>query len=366
MESSDAAPLLKEIFNRDRLQHFVRETIAIHPDFDGERFLSLASAGLDDLSIMQRMRQIAVAYHAVLPGPYEQAIEILWALAPRIKHGFASMVLPEYVALYGQDDFERSMEALAYFTRFGSSEFAVRHFLQRDLAGTLAVMRRWSLDENDHVRRLASEGCRPRLPWSFQLRELVADPSPVAQILETLKSDQSLYVRKSVANHLNDITKDHPEWVLARVGGWDLDNPRTAWIAKQALRTLIKRGDTRALDVFGAGRKPEVNVEAFSVEPSSLQLGGAVHITARLTSTADRPQKLIIDYAVHYVKKAGGASKKVFKWRELTIAPGASVELAIGRAVRNFTTRTHYTGRHPVELIVNGEVLATGAFDLSV
>lgn len=366
MDASDAAPLLKEIFNRDRLQHFARETAAIYPGFDGERFLSLASEGLDELSIMQRMRQIAVAYHAVLPASYEQAIEILWALAPRINHGFASMVLSEYVALYGQDDFERSMEALAYFTQFGSSEFAVRHFLQRDLPRTLAVMRGWSLDDNEHVRRLASEGCRPRLPWSFQLRELIADPSPVAQILEALKSDQSLYVRKSVANHLNDITKDHPEWVLARVGQWDLDDPRTAWIAKHALRTLIKRGDPGALALFGAGQKAEVTVDAFAVEPASLKLGGAVRITTRLTSIAARPQKLIIDYAVHYAKKAGGTSRKVFKWKELTVAPGASVELAIGRAVRDFTTRVHYAGRHPVELIVNGEVLASGAFDLSV
>lgn len=366
MEASDAAPLLKEIFNRDRLRHFARETPAIYPGFDGERFLSLASEGLDNLSIMQRMRQIAVAYHAVLPASYDQAIEILWALAPRINHGFASMVLPEYVALYGQDDFERSMAALAYFTQFGSSEFAVRHFLQRDLARTLAVMRGWSLDDNDHVRRLASEGCRPRLPWSFQLRELIADPSPVAEILETLKSDPSLYVRKSVANHLNDITKDHPDWVLAKVGEWDLDNPRTAWIAKHALRTLIKKGDSRALDLFGAGHKAEVTVEAFLVEPASLKLGGAVRITSRLMSTAAGPQKLIVDYAVHYVKKDGGASRKVFKWKELTIAPGAGVELAIGRAVRDFTTRVHYAGRHAVDLIVNGEVLASGAFDLSV
>jgi 3-methyladenine DNA glycosylase AlkC len=362
---TESAPLLKEIFNRDRLNHFARETAAIHPAFDGDRFLKLASEGLDDLGIMQRLRQIAVSFHAVLPGPFDKNFEILRALAPHINHGFASITLSEYVALYGQEHFELSMKALAFFTRFGSSEFAIRHFLQKDLARTLKVMEGWSKDDNEHVRRLSSEGCRPRLPWSFQLKTLIADPSPVAPILENLKSDPSLYVRKSVANHLNDITKDHPGWVLEKLSGWNQTDARTGWITRQALRTLIKKGDTRALHVFGAGHKAEVKVENFSVTPATLKLGGAVKITAKLASTASKPQKLVIDYAVHYVKKAGGTSKKVFKWKELMLAPGAVAELAISRAIRDFTTRIHYPGHHPVELIVNGEVLAADAFDLT-
>jgi 3-methyladenine DNA glycosylase AlkC len=364
MAETESAPLLKEIFNRARLDHFARETAAVYPAFDGERFLALTSQNLEALSIMQRLRQIALAYHAVLPGGFEKNIEILWALAPRIGHGFASITLPEYVALHGKDHFDLSMKALAYFTRFGSSEFAIRHFLQDDLARTLKVMEVWSLDDNEHVRRLASEGCRPRLPWSFQLKTLIADPSPVATILENLKSDPSLYVRKSVANHLNDITKDHPAWVFEKIADWDQQDVRTAWIMKQALRTLIKKGDARALHLFGAGHKPDVAVEAFSVTPSSLKLGGAVKIATSLRSTSPKPQKLLIDYAVHYVKKAGGTSKKVFKWKELTLAPGASAELSISRAIRDFTTRVHYAGKHPVELTVNGEVLAEGAFEL--
>lgn len=365
MAETEPAPLLKEIFNRERLRHFAIETKAVHPDFDGELFLALASNNLDDLSIMQRLRQIAVAYHGVLPGGFATNLEILRELAPRINHGFASMVLPEYVALYGQDHFDLSLDALAFFTGFGSSEFAVRHFLLKDLSRTLKVMERWSLDDNEHVRRLSSEGCRPRLPWSFQLKTLTADPSPVAPILENLKSDPSLYVRKSVANHLNDITKDHPAWVFDRIAHWDQNDPRTAWIMKQALRTLIKKGDARALHLFGAGHKAEVKVEEFSVTPSSLKLGGAVKISARLVSAGPAPQRLVIDYAVHYVKKAGGTSKKVFKWKEITLDPGRTCELTISRAIRDFTTRVHYAGRHPVELIVNGEVLAEGGFDLT-
>lgn len=366
MTETEASPLLKEIFNRERLEHFARETAAVHPAFNGERFLVLASNNLDDLSIMQRLRQLAIAYHEVLPGGFATDLEILRELAPRINHGFASMVLPEYVALHGQDHFDLSMDALAFFTRFGSSEFAVRHFLLKDLNRALEIMKRWSLDENEHVRRLSSEGCRPRLPWSFQLKALITDPSPVAPILENLRSDPSLYVRKSVANHLNDITKDHPAWVFEKIARWDRDDPRTAWIMKQALRTLIKKGDSRALHLFGAGHKADVKVEIFSVTPPSLKLGGAVKIALKLISTGETSQKLVIDYAVHYVKKAGGTSKKVFKWKEITLAPGAMAELVITRALRDFTTRVHYAGRHPVELIVNGEVLGTSAFELTI
>ncbi|MGI2030964.1 DNA alkylation repair protein [Rhizobium panacihumi] len=362
--TTEAAPLLKEIFNRARLTHFANETAAIHPGFDGERFLTLASEGLDDLSIMQRLRQIAVSFHTTLPGPYEKNIEILSALAQRISHGFASITLPEYVALYGHDHFDLSMQALAYFTRFGSSEFAIRHFLQKDMARTLQVMEGWSQDDNEHVRRLASEGCRPRLPWSFQLKPLIADPSPVSKILENLRSDPALYVRKSVANHLNDITKDHPDWVLQKIAGWNQTNTHSAWIIRQALRTLIKKGDARALHVLGAGHKAEVTVKSFAVTPSALKLGGTVKVSTHLVSTSEASQKLVVDYAVHYVKKAGGTSKKVFKWKEISLDAGTDVELSISRAIRDFTTRVHYPGRHAVELIVNGEVLTEGAFEI--
>jgi 3-methyladenine DNA glycosylase AlkC len=215
--SEENSPLLKEIFNHERLAHIARETAVISPPFDAESFMVLATENLSELGIMQRMRQVADSLHRTLPGGYTENIDVLCALAPRIDHSFASIALAEYVALYGQDDFDVSMEALRFLTRFGSAEFAIRPFLAHDLKRTLAVMAAWACDENEHVRRLASEGCRPRLPWSFQLRELIADPQPVADILETLKSDPSPYVRKSVANHLNDITKDHPGWVLGRL-----------------------------------------------------------------------------------------------------------------------------------------------------
>ncbi|MBR2690973.1 MAG: DNA alkylation repair protein [Aquamicrobium sp.] len=366
MTETQAAPALKEIFDRARLAYFARETAAIAPGFDAERFLSLATNDLDALGIMQRLRQTAVSFQATLPASYGEALEILDALAPRINHGFASIVLPEFVALFGQEHFDLSMRALHNFTRYGSAEFAIRHFLARDFERTLAVMVGWAEDDNEHVRRLASEGSRPRLPWSFNLKTLIADPAPTAPILEALKSDTSLYVRKSVANHLNDITKDNPDRVIERVRGWDLQDARTAWIVKHALRTLIKKGDARALHLIGSTGTPEVAVEHFAVKPARIQLGERIALEARMISTADSNQKLVVDYAIHYVKKSGTASRKVFKLKEIELAPAARTELSISQVVRDFTTRKHHAGHHRVELIVNGEVLSTSGFDLAL
>lgn len=362
--SQEAQPALKEIFNRERLQHLASITKAAHAPFNEASFMHHATQGLDDLGIMQRMRQVATAWHAVLPGDYNRNIEILFALAPHINHGFTSISLAEYVALYGQNDFDQSMEALHYFTRFGSSEFAIRHFLAADLPRTLGVMQTWAHDENEHVRRLSSEGCRPRLPWSFQLKALIDDPSPVMPILDNLKSDPSLYVRKSVANHLNDITKDNPALVLETVGNWPTDNSHTTWIIRQALRTLIKKGDPSALSILGVKGKAAVEIETFDVSPATVSLGENVKISTAITATGTETQKLVVDYALHYVKKAGSTAPKVFKWKELHLKPGERAELTISRAIRDFTTRTHYPGHHAVDLLINGEVKAQSNFTL--
>ncbi|WP_378952971.1 DNA alkylation repair protein [Mesorhizobium sp. ANAO-SY3R2] len=362
--ATQAAPALKEIFDRARLQHIATEMAAISPAFDAGRFMALAAGNLDDLGIMQRLRQTAVSLHGALPENFEKAIEALYELAPRIGHGFASIVLPEFVALYGKAHFELSMQALKFFTRYGSAEFAIRHFLVEDFERTLGVMRSWAHDDNEHVRRLASEGSRPRLPWSFQMKQLIFDPTPTAPILEALRNDPSLYVRKSVANHLNDISKDHPEKVVDRMSSWNLDDKYTAWIVRHALRTLIKKGDASALGLIGTTGKPLVRVEAFAVTPAAIVLGGQITLKASIVSTAEASQKLVVDYAVHYVKKAGGTSKKVFKLKEITLPPGGQKELSISQVVRDFTTRKHYPGHHQIELIVNGETLAGGGFEL--
>lgn len=364
MTADQASPALKEIFNAERLEHIAIEMTAVYPDFDAKAFLKLAKAGLADLSVMQRLARVSECLHAMLPLEYEASLEVLRTLAPRLNSGFVSMCLPHYVATYGADRFELSMDALKYFTTFGSSEFAIRHFLRSDIERSLELMRDWSLDANEHVRRLASEGCRPRLPWSFRLEQIQADPSLAANILDNLKADSSLYVRKSVANHLNDITKDHPEWVLDVIEGWSLDNKHSAWIARHALRSLIKQGNQRALAIIGAGGKPEVEILDVRVTPAVIGLGEKITLSFAIKSTVEVSQRLVIDYAIDYVKANGSTSAKVFKLKALTLAAKATEQLSRGQHIKELTTRKHYAGRHAVHIMVNGERLASTAFEI--
>lgn len=360
----DAAPALKEIFNAARIDHIARETHAVFPAFDAGHFTALCRDGLDELALMARLRRVTEALRATLPDDYHAALDVLRALAPRLDNSFVTMVLPDYVALYGQEDFDVSMEALKFFTAFGSSEFAVRHLLRRDLPRGLATMARWAHDENEHVRRLASEGSRPRLPWSFKLDAVIADPSLTQPIVDTLKADPSRYVRKSVANHLNDIARDSPDWLLDRIESWPRDDAATNWIARHALRTLVKSGDRRALALLGAGDAPDIRPVDFTVAPQSIALGDDITLSIALRSTASREQRLVIDYAVHYVKRSGATSAKVFKLRTIDLPPGELASIAHHQSIRDFTTRTHHPGLHRIDLLVNGRVMAQGAFDL--
>ncbi|MEA9389605.1 DNA alkylation repair protein [Acerihabitans sp. TG2] len=362
--SEPSFPALKEIFNHARLQHIATQITAVHADFDRQRFLAACGDGLEGLSLMARLRRVTACLHQGLPADYPQALAILRRLAPRLDNRFVTLILPEYVAMYGLDDFDLSMDTLRFFTPFGSSEFAVRPFLRQDQTRAIALMSAWAGDDNEHVRRLASEGSRPRLPWSFRLEALCADPSPMAPILTQLREDPSLYVRKSVANHLNDITKDHPDWVMDLLASWPLDRPFCAWIARHALRTLIKQGDRRALGLIGAGHVAQVSVGELSITPTDIQLGDSIRLAFRLSSTVAVPQRLVIDYRVHYVKKSGDTSAKVFKLKTLTLPAQGVMEITRTQIIRNFTTRIHYPGQHAVDILINGECLARGAFTL--
>lgn len=337
---------------------------AASPRFDRAAFLAAATSGLDALSIMERVRHIADALRPAVPADYPAALEVITVMAPRLTHGFQAVAVTEYVARYGLDDFDRSMEALAALTRFGTAEFAIRPFLALDADRALATMAGWTSSDDEHVRRLASEGARPRLPWAARVPALKADPTRAAPILEALKADPAIYVRKSVANHLNDIAKDRPDWLLDRLADWPQDDPHTAWIIRHALRTLIKQGEPRALALIGVGHGAAVTVRDFTVEPAVVRLGERIAIAAAIVSNSPESQPLVVDYRVHYARAGGKSAAKVFKWKTFDLAGGEAVALRINQTIRDFSTRRHHPGRHNVELIVNGQTMATSEFDL--
>ena len=364
MPSESHPAQLKDWFDEKRYQSIAGELAALSKPFRKKVFLQSVLEGLEERTLMQRLHQCAAAVDAALPGSFREKVEVLHSLAPKIEHGFVAIFLSDFVASFGLHDFDFSLDALREFTKHGSAEFAVRPFLIADQKRALKTMQRWAEAECEHVRRLASEGSRPRLPWGMRLPSLVADPSPSAAILEALKGDEALYVRKSVANHLNDITKDHPDWVVQRLEGWNLRDERQSWIAKHACRTLIKRGHPRALQLFGFAEGADVDA-TLTASPRSLSLGQRLGISATVTSTSRKPQRLVIDYVIHYVKASGGSAAKVFKWTETELKGGEKLELSKTQVIRDFTTRKHYSGNHQVELQINGQRVASAAFDLS-
>jgi 3-methyladenine DNA glycosylase AlkC len=339
--------------------------VAVHEQagsFDAAAFTrAVLGGGWKSLELKQRMRRISGTLAEYVPGTYRGQLKTLKRLAPRFD-GFRGLFFPDFVEVHGLDDFDASMDALEHFTRFSSSEFAVRPFIVRYGQRTMVVMRRWADDENEHVRRLASEGCRPRLPWGIALAQFKRDPSPVLPILERLRADPSEYVRRSVANNLNDIVKDHPDLVLETAKRWLGESPETDRLVKHACRTLLKRGDQRALKLFGHHDSVEVAVTAFSLSPKSVEIGTSLRFGFALRALSATPAR--IEYAIDFVNSRGGTTRKVFKVAEKPLEANTPLRIERTHRFTNFTTRTHYPGRHRIAVLVNGVERAMKRFDV--
>jgi 3-methyladenine DNA glycosylase AlkC len=358
---------------RDAAQHLQRAW----PGFDRARFTALALDGLDALELKPRARHIASALDATLPDDFDRlAATIEASLAPPRSDdtlpatgaaGLAGWIvwpLTELIAARGLAHPERALAALHALTQRWTAEWAIRPFIERHPALAFETLQRWTHDPSPHVRRLVSEGSRPRLPWGLQLRSLVADPSPTLPLLHALQDDASAYVRRSVANHLNDIAKDHPgvvaDWLAAHLPGAP---PQRVALLRHASRTLVKAGDARVLAAWGIGA-PLRGEAALTITPRRIVLGGAVTLDVVLRSTSRRAQRLVVDYAVHHVKADGSTSAKVFKGWVVELAPGEERRLAKTHAVRPISTRRYHPGRHRVTLQVNGRAAAEATFDL--
>ncbi len=355
---------LKEMFNRAYFERLAKEVGIAAPRVERAALVKDLLDGNDERELNARMRHASITLRQHLPTDFRKAVNVLKDAAQRMPKGYTALLYPDFVGQFGHDDTGFSLEALKYFTSFGSSEFAVREFFRRNAQGTLKVMRTWAEHENEHVRRLASEGSRPRLPWSFRLDAVLKDPKLTTPILERLRADDSLYVRKSVANHLNDFSKDHPTYTIGLLRTWDRSHPHTSWIAKQASRTLIKAGNVDALALFAFDSKVKVRVDDLRVEPKRLRLGDTLAFSFNVVSEAARAQQLVIDYAIHYRKAGGGTSRKVFKLKEVELGARASINVTKRQRIVDFSTRKHYPGEHMLEVMVNGKVHAQASFVL--
>ena len=348
--------------------------------FPVQAFLADMDPGFSSLALMARGRRIAQALRRHLPANYADAVDVLVrSMGPpmgldaagepdagdRPHSGFFYLPHSLFIAENGLGHFALSMQAQHALTQRFTAEFSLRRYLEHHQDATLEQLARWTADPSAHVRRLVSEGARPRLPWAPRLSAFVRDPSPTLPLLEALKDDPSSYVRRSVANHLNDIGKDHPA-ALARVArDWLAGAPPARQrLVRHALRHAVKRGDPQALSALGLGHAVQLAVRGLEIEPARPRVGETVTIAFDLHNRQKTAQRAVADLRVHYVKASGGTAPKVFKLAEVALPAGGTQRLHKKLSLTQMTTRKHYPGAHRAELLLNGRAVPLGEFDL--
>jgi|688.fasta_scaffold19370_2 3-methyladenine DNA glycosylase AlkC len=356
---------LKLMFDQTKISQLAEELANSSKQFDKKKFLrSFDTAAWNNAELKQRVTFIAEAIHELLPLDFPKSMAVLIPVSRKFSWGFFGVFFCEYVEKYGMDFWEESMHALEEFTKTSTAEFAIRKFIRKDPKHSMQQMVMWSKSENHHVRRLSSEGCRPRLPWGMKLDEFVKDPAPVLKILDRLKNDPELYVRKSVANNLNDISKDHPELVLEIAQQWAGKSSNTDWIIRHGLRTLLKGGNKKALSLFDHHDAAGLSVSELALDPKRIRIGEKLKFSFIITSehTAKVPAR--VEFAIDYMKANGKPNRKVFHVSGTPLNAGTT---AFKRQLSfaDLTTRKHHPGRHVLYVFINGETLASAEFMLN-
>lgn len=363
---------MKHFFDEQVVRGIAADLARAHPAFARDAFVADCLHGLHDLELLARGGHIADAMRRHLPEPFDEAADVIRsALGPELVrtegNGFAPFrYLPHvsFVQRYGIDHFDAALQLQYELTKRFTAEWSIRPYLERYPERTLDRLRAWAKDSNVHVRRLVSEGTRPRLPWAPRLQRFIDDPSPTLELLELLKDDPERYVQRSVANHLNDVAKDHPDLAVATCRRWAAaPSAATPFVVRHALRSLVKQGHRGALGILGVDATPRVRLSSVRL-PASIRLGEELRFGVSIGSTSADEQALVVDYALHFVKANGETRPKVFKLKRLTLAPHASVDLAAGVSFAQMSTRRHHPGAHRLEILINGVVCAQGAFEV--
>jgi len=354
---------LKNLYSHELINTLATEFKDEYAIFDAQKFTeSVLSNEWDALELKDRMRHIAAVLGKYLPSNYAEAIDILLPVSEKFS-GLEHMHFPEFIERYGLADFELSMKALEHLTSGSSSEFAIRPFIIKFPDDSMKQMTKWSQSKSDHVRRLASEGCRPRLPWAMALPEFKKDPAKVLDIILNLIDDDSLYVRRSVANNLNDISKDNPQLLIDVAKQYLGQSTDVDWVIKHACRGLLKAGDKNVLPLFGYTDANHVQVQSFKSD-SEVVIGDKLNFEFDLKSISGVLGKLRLEFVIDFVKANGKKSGKIFKISE------GEYDQSTRRVVKYFSfkpisTRKYYTGEHAISIVINGNKIATQTFKLN-
>lgn len=362
--------LLKNIINPALVQKMAINLHRAWPAFDKEAFEAAVIPALPPLALTERSKLICAQLETFLPAEFEEAAEVLLAsFGPESADVtgydvFYYLPFGMYVANNGLEHFEVSMELLCEITKRFTAEFPIRAFITHHPGRTMERLREWATHENKHVRRLVSEGTRPRLPWASRLPEFQRDPSPVLALLEVLREDSELYVRRSVANNLNDIAKDHPHLVVQTLERWSKSNdPGTKWIIKHASRSLLKDGHTEALKLLGYDPEAAHRVTGFQCS-ETVVFGNALEFSFRLRNEGRKAADFLVDFVVYFKKANGKLAPKVFKLSSKRLRPGEEVLFVKKHPIRPITTRVYYGGTQRLALQVNGRESAARDFEL--
>ncbi|MBY0413065.1 MAG: DNA alkylation repair protein [Bdellovibrionales bacterium] len=334
-----------------------------YPEFNQKNFLKGIKSALLPLELKDRVILIANKLHDHLPKDQKKSLKILLGAIKKNDSddvglsGFAAWPLTEYVALFGLEEFDLSMNILKEMTKAFTSEFAVRAFFLHDESRTLKFFKSWVNDKNEHVRRWVSEGSRPLLPWGQKLPGFVQDPLVTWGLLEVLKNDESEYVRKSVANHINDHSKNHPDLVVEKLLSWKRTNPQSKeldWVIRHATRTLIKKGHSKAFLLHGV-EAGKIEVLSQKILTKKVRLGEALKVEVVFKNLSKKKIKVILDHELHLLKSNGSHNIKCFKGKSIELASGEMTKLSFNVPLKPVTTRTYYSGKHYWNILVNGK-----------
>jgi len=361
----------KNLFNEKFFTGFCSVVELYVTPFDSKKFMAeIFDADWGDRKLKERARHTTIVLKNNLYGDYEKNIEVILNIINYIqnssdmKAGIESMFFPDFIEYYGLDQYDLSIAAIEKITQYFSCEFAIRCFIMKYPEKCMAKMQEWSGHENANVRRLSSEGCRPRLPWGIALPSLKKDPSPVLPILDKLKDDPSESVRRSVANNLNDISKDNPDIVVGLVKKWKGKSENVDWVLKHGSRTLLKQAHKETLLLFGFGSAEKIKLSDFTIITPEVKIGEDLSFSFSLKNNDDKKVMIRLEYGLYYLKANRSHSKKVFKISEKYYSAGVLGNILRKQSFRIITTRTFYPGKHFLSIIINGEESKKLEFEL--
>lgn len=358
------AELLKDVYSPAFIDSVAAQFKIVYPCFEKQRFIStIFDDQWSQKELKARLTFIAQTLHQFLPQNFKQSTDILKQVAPHFS-SYEAMFFPAFVELYGLDDYQTSIETLAVLTQFSSAEFAVRPFIIKYPEKMMAQMLEWASDDNYHIRRLASEGCRPRLPWACALPDFKRDPTMILPILEKLKDDNEDYVYRSVANNLNDISKDNPQVVVNTAQDWMQAAPskNRIWLVKHGCRGLLKSAHPAVLTLFGFASPEHIQLQQLQVD-KSVSLGGKLNFSFLLMSSTTLG-KCRLEFAIGFMKKNGKQADKIFKISESDISANKK-SFHKQFSFKAISTRKYYPGTHQISIILNGVKMATQDFELT-